>query len=420
MKIALLNEGDWGGNAYKLVALLTASLARSGADVSCHVRMRRSSAPHIQSLDFPTDLCSRFMRGTRRVRISCNDFRWKRHADAWERFDSGYTQYGTQVLPAVADAEVLNLHFVSQLIDVGAFLPVAARNHHIVWTIHDMNPFTGGCHFDCGCDRFVTGCGSCPQLASRSGHDLSARAWQRKKQAFLATDPQRLTLVAPSKWMAEQLGRSPLTRCFQIRTIPYGVDLEAFKPRGREQARDLLGLPQDKRIVLFVAQSTHNKRKGFSLLCEALALLSDMKDLCLVSVGVRLEEFTAPRPHYHLGYFDNDRLLSLAYSAADLFVVPSLQDNLPCTVLEALACGTPIVGFDVGGVPDMVRPGVTGQLAETGSVPAFAEAVRQILLDDDHRREISLSCRRTAEQEYSPERQSREYMKLFESLAGDR
>ena len=419
MKVTIVNEGDWGGNAYKLVTQLTGSLNREGIEVTCLVRVRRGISPLVQTLGFPADLRSRLVRGARRIRMSCKHYRWPQHVAAWEGFDSGFTQYGRQLLSAVTDAEILNLHFVSQLVDIGVLLPAATARHQVVWTVHDMNPFTGGCHFDGGCDRFVSGCGCCPQLARCSTHDLSAWAWERKAEALAAVAPSRLTFVAPSRWMAKQLHRSPLTTRFPIRTIPYAVDLETFKPRGKTLARDLLGLPQNKRIILFAAQSIHNKRKGFSLLCDALRLLADIEDVCLVFVGVCTAKLPVPLPRYHLGYFDNDRLLSLAYSAADIFAAPSLQDNLPCTVLESLACGTPVVGFDVGGIPDMVRPGSTGQLVEPGSAAGFAEAIRQLLINDAHRREMAECCRLTAEREYSPQRQARSYMELFETLAGD-
>jgi glycosyltransferase involved in cell wall biosynthesis len=167
---------------------------------------------------------------------------------------------------------------------------------------------------------------------------------------------------------------------------------------------------------LFVADSTDNWRKGFVLLAEALSGLTELPNLFLVSLGGDKPALNSHIDHLHLGHTDNDRLLSFAYSAADVFVISSLQDNFPNTVLEALACGTPVVGFSVGGIPEMVRSGVTGLLAPPEDEHALAGDIASLLENDELRTEMSANCRRVAIEEYSLEIQANRYIKLYEAL----
>jgi glycosyltransferase involved in cell wall biosynthesis len=171
---------------------------------------------------------------------------------------------------------------------------------------------------------------------------------------------------------------------------------------------------------LFVAGSTNNWRKGFVFLAEALAELTELSNLFLVSLGAGKPALNSHIDHLHLGYADNDRLLSFAYSAADVFVISSVQDNFPNTVLEALACGTPVVGFSVGGIPEMVRSGVTGLLAPPGDERALAGAISHLLENDATRAEMSSNCRLIAVEEYSLEVQAKRYIELYRSILGQR
>ena len=270
MRISLLNDNDWAGNANRVVTGLADSLALKGEDVMCYVRVKGGESQYACTIPFPSGVVARCLRGFRRGLVRYNRCRWKWDADQWEQFDSGYTQYGEQLLHALPDADILNMHFVAQLADVSAFLPGMTSRCPVVWTMHDMNPFTGGCHYDEGCGRFVSGCGCCPQLKRRSSRDLSAWAWKRKAQALHSVAPQRLHFVSPSSWLAQELKRSPVLDGFPVHIIPNAVDIDAFRPRGKKLSRDLLGLPQKKQIVLFVAQSTQN-----SLMCPAFSVVAE-------------------------------------------------------------------------------------------------------------------------------------------------
>jgi glycosyltransferase involved in cell wall biosynthesis len=190
------------------------------------------------------------------------------------------------------------------------------------------------------------------------------------------------------------------------------VDTDELAPRDRSAARSTLGVPAEGKVILFAAHSVANKRKGFDLLAQALAGLADLGDVFLISLGRGLPPATGV-PTRHLGYVGDERLLSLVYSAADVFVLPSRQDNLPATGLEALACGTPVVGFAVGGVPDLVRPEETGVLVDQVDAAALGSGLRDLLTNGDRLIRLRRRCREVALDEFSLERQARDYRELY-------
>lgn len=316
----------------------------------------------------------------------------------------------------IPSCDVINLHWVAHFVDYRLLGALMSRRLPIVWTLHDMNPFTGGCHYDNGCGRYMDCCGACPQLGSTIDADPSRRAWKRKQRALQELESDCLHLVAPSQWMADAVRRSSLLGRFPVTTIPYGLDVDIFSPRSAEVGRRALEIPCDASVVLFVAHSVSVQRKGLALLSQALASLHDLPALFLLSLGSGAPDVEGNIPHLHVGHISQERLLALLYSTADVYVVPSLQDNLPNTVLESLACGTPVVGFDVGGIPDMVRPGVTGLLAPVGEVVGLSAAIAEVLQDDVRRAEMSRNSRCVAEDEYSLKVQAQRYLELYESL----
>jgi glycosyltransferase involved in cell wall biosynthesis len=281
-----------------------------------------------------------------------------------------------------------------------------------------MNLFTGGCHYDGGCGRFRAHCGACPSLGSRREKDLSREIWERKDRIFRGLGEDRLHIVAPSRWLGAEAEASALFNGrFPVSIIPYGLDTDVFTPRDRQAAREILGLPADARVVLFVAHSVAWHRKGFGLLLEALKHLEDVPELRLVALGAGDPGSDSRVPTTHLGFVENERLVSMIYNAADVFVIPSLQDNLPNTVQEAMACGIPVVGFDAGGVPDMVKDGVTGRLAAVGAPWDLARALRTVLEDLDAARRMGAEGRRFVLEEYTMAAQARAYAALYrESL----
>ena len=236
--------------------------------------------------------------------------------------------------------------------------------------------------------------------------------------ALSRVEPSRLHIVAPSRWLAREAKNSSLLGRFPVSVIPYGLDVDDnFVPRDQGPIRGLLGIPRTAQVVLFLAETTNSPRKGMELLADALARSAQaVPDLFLLSVGSSPPKVDLSIPSLHLGSVDNDRLISLAYNAADLFVISSVQDNLPNTVLEAMACGLPVVGVEVGGVPDMVRTEVNGLTVLPGDADSLASAIGRILNDRTLRKQMGEASRRIAVNEYSLGLQANRYAKLYEDL----
>jgi glycosyltransferase involved in cell wall biosynthesis len=223
--------------------------------------------------------------------------------------------------------------------------------------------------------------------------------------------------------LGEQAKSSAAFSRFQISVIPYGVDTTVFQPIEKEAAREVLGLPKHKMLLLFVAESLANPRKGLRVLLEALndRSLSNPQPFDLLTIGRSRISVSIPSDIkiHSLGSIVDERLLAIAYSAADLFIIPSLEDNLPNTLLESIACGTPIVGFPIGGIPDVVRPGQIGWLANSVTSHSLALAIStatQTLTCNEEKLVFQKNCRELAVSEYSLNVQANNYLSLFTKL----
>lgn len=316
--------------------------------------------------------------------------------------------------------DVINLHWVN-----AGFLHVptiAQLKQPVVWTLHDMWAFTGGCHYSQECDRYKAFCGACPQLGSQQSWDLSRWQWQRKYK-YLRDAP--LTVVTPSVWLAKCAQQSAIFRDTRVEAIPNGLDLQRYRPVERSLARKLLDLPQDKHLAVFSAiRATGDRRKGFHLLQPALKQLSQAgwgERLELVVMGAS-EPQNPPelglKVHY-LGSLHDDLSISLVYSAADVFVAPSMYDNLPNTLVEAIACGIPCVAFNVGGIADIIDHQQNGYLAQPYETQDLAHGLAWVLEDGDRHHRLSLSAREKAMSEFSIELQTQRYLALFEDVLAE-
>lgn len=316
----------------------------------------------------------------------------------------------------IRSADIINVHWVAGMFD-STIMPQLLRGKKVVWTLHDMNPFTGGCHYAGECIRYRDCCGVCPQLASDNPEDLSFSGWTLKQQSYRDLD---ITVVTPSRWLGICSENSTLLGRFSHKNIPYGFPIGTFKPLDRQSIRSELSIPPDARVVLFCADSTATKRKGFSYLLEALKLLLNTgrgKNLTMAIVGNynSKDQVDFDYPMLSFGHIGDEDQLALLYNAADVFVLPSLEDNLPNTVVEALACGTPVAAFDVGGVPDMVEHGITGYLAPAKNVAGLADAIEWCV--NYAPAEIRHSCRAKAEGAFALEAQANQYKKLYDTLS---
>lgn len=413
-----VSSDDVTGGAGRCAHRLHEGLLALGHDSRMLVQRKRSDDGAVSRFRPDAGLRRRLARRWRRWRIERDHARYEASAPGWrEPFHGDRTEFAGEVVGSLPPADVVNLHWISRLVDYRAFFDGLPGRLPVVWTLHDMNLFTGGCHYDRGCGAYRRRCGTCPQLGSEDEDDLSRQVWRRKRDLFSRTPAERLHLVTPSRWLADVASESSLVGGrFPVSVIPYGVDTDVFAPRDRGFAREVLDVPPEARVVLFVAHSVENDRKGFGVLREALAGLTGEEGLVLLSLGKGDPEVPEGIEHRHLGFVRDDRYMSVIYSAADVFVIPSRQDNLPATALEAMACGTPVVGSGVGGIPEMVRPGETGYLAEDGDPGDLRDGILRVLRDPDGRQALSRRCRERVLGEYGLERQARRYERLYRSL----
>jgi glycosyltransferase involved in cell wall biosynthesis len=415
MRIVHLSGSDLRGGAARAAYRLHEGLLRLGHDSRMLVWRRSSSDPEVLAYRPSGGWRGRFDRRRRQFRASVRmrPYRSSRPA-ACEPFQGDDGAAGAELVGQIGPADVVNLHWISGFVDYADVVPRLPRSAVLVWTLHDMNVFTGGCPYDQGCGRFRDRCGRCPQLGSSRDDDLSRRVLERKQRVFQSVLPG-LQVVADSEWLAAEARRSSLLARADIQAIHYGLDLDVFAPRPRAVARSVFGLPDGRPVVLFVSDALGNPRKGFESLGEALLRVGRRQPVVLTTIGGGNPSFPLSVEHRHLGRINDDRLLALAYSAADVFVIPSLQEAFGQTALESIACGTPVAGYETGGIPEIVRPGSTGRLAPVGDSAALAEAIRDLLDERDLGGTWVSSCRSIAESEFGLLRQARDYETLYES-----
>ncbi len=393
LKVCHIAEGDGGGGALLASRRLHATLKRLGVASGMCVARRTSGDPAIRQIQTSRSLGARLLRRAHRDWQSIQLARYNRTKSiTLEIFSQGAGSLGRDLVSSLPDAEVYNLHWTSDLVDYHLLFRHFGKRTSVAWRLPDQNPMTGGCHFVYDCDRFTSQCGRCPQLGSNSDNDLASRVFQRKLAAVSFLDPQLVSIIAPSNWIASQARRSKILGRFDVVRIPTGVDIDVFQPRDKAIARDVLGLPPQGNIVLFGAASVSEYRKGFDLL---FACLPELQAAGAKLVALGAGGMTADSGEIiHLGQISNARLLSYVYSAADLFVLPTRADNLPNVALEAMACGVPVVSFDVGGMSDIIKQGVTGLLAPSITQEALLKPILQLLADGDLRRRMGMEARR--------------------------
>jgi glycosyltransferase involved in cell wall biosynthesis len=310
------------------------------------------------------------------------------------------------------EADIINLHWVANFLDFTSFFE--KNKKPVVWTLHDMNPFSGGEHYKevfLGIDELGF---PISRILSDEEKRVAKENTEIKKQAL--SKFHNLTIVAPSEWLAEEARRSKVFKHYPVLCIPYGLDAELYAPRDKNYSRELLGIQKDKKVILFVADSISNNRKGFIFLKRAFEQLA-VTNLVLCAIGNKNSNLESLNDIIELGPIYDERLMSIAYSAADVFVVPSLMDNFPNTVLESLMCGTPVIGFPVGGIPDMIQDGENGFLTEDISVSSLKKTLTKFLKTSEAFDKNKI--RETALKKYDQKKQVISYVKLFDNILKD-
>jgi glycosyltransferase involved in cell wall biosynthesis len=304
------------------------------------------------------------------------------------------------------EADVINLHWVAGFLDYESFFK--KNKKPVIWTLHDMNPFTGGEHYV----EINYGIGKegipLKRNFSKLENDYSERNLKMKLKALINFIP--LSIISPSRWLQEEAQDSLLFKNRVVNLVPYGMDVQNFTCRDVNFSRELFNIPLDKKVILFVADSVANQRKGYVYLKRALEDLN-REDVLLCSIGKGQPDLNTTIESRHLGQIGDERIISAIYSLADVFVIPSLMDNLPNTVLESLLCGTPVIGFPVGGIPDMIEHKRNGLLTSEVSVDALKKSIEYFLHSgvSSSREQI----REQAVKKYDQSVQANKYLQIF-------
>ena len=313
--------------------------------------------------------------------------------------------------------DLIHLHWICN-----GFLRIetlAKFKQPIVWTIHDMWSFTGGCHYAQKCQRYQDSCGSCPHLKSDRQQDLSRQTWRRKAKAWHNLN---LTIVSPSKWLAQCARQSSLFKQFRVEVVPHGLNLKKYQPVDRATSRSILHLPQNKQLIAFGAvTNTTDRRKGFYHLKAALEILSklgwqDKIELIIFGKSSPNQfadlEFTV----HCLGKFQDDLSLSVVYSAADLTVVSSTQEAFGQVASESLACGTPVAAFGATGLLDIIEHQQNGYLAKPFKAEDLAQGIIWLLEDAGRYALLCQRARQRAKREFALKLQAERYVAIYDSI----
>ncbi|MEI6673585.1 MAG: glycosyltransferase [Verrucomicrobiota bacterium] len=332
------------------------------------------------------------------------------------------SSFAARKLQEFLDADLIDFHCLHCETLSYLALPGLTRGKPAVFTFHDMWPLTGHCHASLECDRWKTGCGQCPHLdvEPRALRDATALEWRLKRMAY---NHSKFTIVTPSKWLHDRTKESMLGE-FPVHHIPHGIETDIYQPLDKDHCRSLLGIPEGNNVILCAMESMKRPLKGAALLVAALQGLPD--SVCMESVlllfgqsnGEILKQIQMPV--VNLGFLHNQRLKAMAFSAADVFINPTRAENFPLVVLESMACGTPVVSFGVGGVPEMVRPGMTGYLAQPDQPDDLCEGVVRLLGDKAGLQAMGRQCREVVLSEYALELQVQRYIDLYQQVIDGR
>lgn len=420
MRVLLVNTSEKSGGAAVAARRLMEALNNNG--VKARMLVREKQTDDINVSELPHRLLCQWRFLWERWCIFCRLHFSRRHL-----FEIDTAQSGNDItrLREFREADIIHIHWVNQgMLSLSAIRKVLRSGKAVVWTMHDAWPSTAICHLTLGCNRYKTQCRRCRYLpGGGSDRDLSNRVWLRKKRVFDSGD---IHFVACSRWLQGEAKASALLRGHEVGCIPNPIDTRMFRPMAKAEARAENHLPQDKRIILFVSQRATNPNKGISYLVEACGIMAKsrpemVKDTCVAILGGHAEEVEdlLPFEAAAIGYVNDERRMAYLYSAADVFVLPSLSENLPNTIMEAMACGVPCVGFDVGGIPEMIDHKKNGYVAQYRSAEDLAQGLLWTLTEADSA-ELKGNALRKVNACYSQQSVAMKYIEVYNQALATR
>jgi glycosyltransferase involved in cell wall biosynthesis len=416
LKVLHISTGDSGGGAARAAYRIHRAQVEYGIDSRMRV-LQRGTADKRVTVGMPSfSITSRVAQKLYRRWLGYTRRGW--HTDNPILHTFGDIGAGLVKELNASDADILNLHWISGMLSVK---DIGCLRKPIIWTLHDMWSFCGGEHYapDDATARFRQGYRYDNRPLGERGPDLNRQTWEAKRRAWAR---QRFTIISPSRWLAACAQQSVLFADAAVHVMPYPLDtVKTWRPIPREVARVALRLPPDKKLILMGAVGgVADPRKGGDLLRDTVARVavrqSGDAELMIYGQGDLAGDKTWPCPVHWLGVVRDDRVLALAYSAADVMVVPSRQDNLPNTAVEAHACGTPVVAFDIGGLPDIISHRETGWLAKVFDTKDLAEGIVWVLSDEDRWGKLSQLARERAVERFSPGVIAEQYWRVYEEV----
>ena len=379
MRILIVNTSERTGGAAIAAGRLTEALKNHGIKAKMLVRDKQTDRISTVALGGGWKQVRKFV--WERVVIWINS-----HFRRERLFSVDIANTGNDItrLPEFKEADLIHLHWINQgMLSLKVIRKILASGKPIVWTMHDMWPCTGICHHARTCTAFHSECGSCPMIYSQKRKDLSTSIF-RKKQRLYADGG--IHFVTCSHWLEEMVKQSALLANQPVSVIPNPISTSLFHPMDRTEARQKLGLPTEGKLILFGSVKLTDKRKGIDYMVKACQLLAEQhpelkEQLALVAVGMHAAELQplVPFKVHNMGYVREEHQLVEIYNATDLYVIPSLDENLPNTIMEAMACGTPCVGFPTGGIPEMIDHLKNGYLTKEHSAKQLGEGIYTLL-----------------------------------------
>ncbi len=414
MRVLIVNTSEATGGAAIAANRLMEALKANGVKATMMVRDKQTSQITVASTGSKWLMALRFIWERLLILFAMGG----KKKDIWQ---VDLANVGTDITNTdeFRQADVVHLHWVNQgFLSLSDIRKIMKSGKRVVVTMHDMWYFTGICHYAGSCSKFETECSDCPMLKRKLlGRDIAANAFKKKKAIY---DQSRITFVGCSHWMQQMAEKAALTRKHDVVCIHNAINTKHFEPKDKMQERKRMGLPADKKLILFGSQKITDERKGFSYLvkaCEHLKAENPQlaSDITVVVVGANSEELRQQVPFdlVAVDYITDEREMVSLYNAVDLYVTPSLQDNLPNTIMEAMACAVPCVGFNIGGIPEMIEHKQTGYVAKYKDAADFAEGIAWVLQPENYAR-LASESREKVLREYSQGHIARLYTNVYE------
>lgn len=414
MKVVLVSKDVFGGGA--AIACNRLQLALTKAKIDTFI-ITQSKGNYDKLISLNNNKLDHFCNFIRFIWERLIFYFFEKSVNVRFAFSLANTGHKISKIAEIRDADIIHLHWFNQgFLSLNELDNILKLNKPIVWTLHDMWAFTGGCHHSRECLNYTTVCQNCKFLKKPGLNDLSNRIFRKKSKVF---DSSNLTIVTCSNWLKEKAISSTLFKNKRVLSIPNPIDTNYFKPAGNKgELRKSLGFSTEKHYILFGAARVDNEQKGIQFLIPALINLSQSpffeNKFELLLFGNLKSELKIPNviPYRYLGQIKDPLKL---FQISDLFVLPSLEENLPNMIMESMACGTPVVAFNVGGIPEMIDHKHNGYLADYKSTESLAEGILWVL-NNNSTVELKENARKKVLANYSQEMVSKKYIDLYNQL----